>query len=87
MLGTRMGWARDMSSEFPSQQGQSLVSEKPKYKKDSERGGTFPEAEQDGAGPSQKRPSGQPSPSTPRGAKEGVRSLCSQSGPWLSTTL
>ncbi|CAK7301958.1 Coiled-coil domain-containing protein 9B [Vulpes lagopus] len=61
--------------------------EKPKYKKDSERGGTFPEAEQDGAGPSQKHPSGQPSPGTPRGAKEGVRSLCSQSGPWLSTTL
>lgn len=36
VLGNRMGRARDMSSESASQQGQCLVSGKPKYQKDSE---------------------------------------------------
>ena len=85
VLGNRMGQARDMSSESSSQQGQSLVSGKPKYQKDSERGRTFTEAEPDGAGPTHKCPSNLPSPSIPGGAKNRVRSLHSQSRPWLST--
>lgn len=85
MLGNNMGQARDLSSEFASQQGQSLVSGKPKYRKDSERGGTFTEAEQAGVGQTHKCPSNQPSPSIPRGAKKGGRSLDSQSRTCLST--
>lgn len=57
VLGNRMGWARGMSSESASQQDQSLVSGKPKYQKDLERGGTFTEAEPNGAGPAHKCPS------------------------------
>lgn len=85
MLGNRMWWAKDVSSESSSQQGPSLVSGKPQYQKDSERGGTFTEAEQDGAGPTCKCPSNLPSPRIPRGAEKGVRSVHSQSSPWLAT--
>ncbi|GAB5572586.1 coiled-coil domain-containing protein 9B isoform X2 [Prionailurus iriomotensis] len=58
---------------------------KPKYQKESERGGTLTEAERGGAEQTHKCPSNQPSPSIPRGAKKGVRSLDSQSRTCLST--
>lgn len=84
MFGNRMGRAGDLSSEFASQQGQSLVSGKPKYQKESERGGTLTEAERGGAEQTHKCPSNQPSPGIPTGAKKGVRSLDSQSRTCLS---